>query len=58
MSEKKQAVSSREVIAATSAAISALEEHFCDVDDAYRMTLAVAALNAAICILGGKPRVS
>lgn len=57
MSEKNQTVSSRDVLAATSAALEALEEHFLDVGDAHRMALAIAALNAAICILGGKPRV-
>ena len=57
MTEKKKATSTRDVLAATSAVLETLEEHFCEVEDIQRVIITIAALNAAISILGGKPRV-
>lgn len=54
MTEKKKTATTRDVLAATSAVLDTLEEHFCEVEDTQRVLIAIAALNAAISILGGK----
>ncbi len=57
MTEKKKTSTTRDVLAATSAVLDTLEEHFCEVEDTQRVLIAIAALNAAISILGGNSRV-
>ena len=56
MTEKKKTSTTRDVLAATSAVLDTLEEHFCEVEDTQRVLIAIAALNAAISILGGNSR--
>lgn len=56
MTEKKKTSTTRDVLAATSAVLDTLEEHFCEVEDTQRVIIAIAALNAAISILGGNTR--
>ncbi len=56
MTEKKKTSTTRDVLAATSAVLDTLEEHFCEVEDTQRVLIAIAALNAAISILGGNTR--
>ncbi len=56
MTEKKKTSTTRDVLAATSAVLGTLEEHFCEVEDTQRVLIAIAALNAAISILGGNTR--
>jgi len=55
MTEKKKTTTTRDALAATSAVLDTLEKHFCEVEDNQRAFIAIAALNAAIILLGGKP---